>query len=192
MDKVLFLRLKLAIIIFASIAIIFIKDLFILILLFLILSTFIICRKSQRKLSARFYPLLFIGLLVVLFQLLLNTSVNVPTRLMTGIVAALRIINLSFLVFIFTQNTSTSEIIRLFSFLPKSIQLMLTITFSLIPVIIEEARKIMLVQNSRGYNTNFLRIFNNIIPIIIPLLHRTLRRSEQIAMVMQSRGYDES
>ncbi|MBU1500289.1 energy-coupling factor transporter transmembrane protein EcfT, partial [Patescibacteria group bacterium] len=70
-----------------------------------------------------------------------------------------------------------------FNFLPKTFNFMLTITFSLIPVIFQEAKTIILLQKCRGYHSL------NPLPIIIPLLHRTLKRSEQIALTMASRGY---
>lgn len=191
MTNIFLNRLKLLILLFLTSITIFIKQWFILffLLFFLVISTLLF--KPKKKLLTRIYPLLFIAFLVILFQAICNTSVSFSTRIINGATAALKIITLSMLVFFYTSTTSPSEIVTTFSFLPKKLQLMLTITFSLIPAILEEAQKIILIQNARGINSRSLNPAKSIFPIIIPLLHRTLKRAEQIAVVSQARGYDE-
>jgi energy-coupling factor transporter transmembrane protein EcfT len=68
---------------------------------------------------------------------------------------------------------------------------MFAITFNMIPTILSESEKIVIVQRCRGYQSRSFNIFGNILPVIIPLLHRTLRRAEQLSLVLLSRGYDE-
>ena len=128
--------------------------------------------SPKTTLLSRLKPLLFINALIILLQL---------RHLNTAILAALRITTLSLMVFYYTATTSASQIVKNFYFLPKAWQLMLTITFSLIPVIFSEAKKISLVQKSRGYKNK------NPFPVIIPLLHRTLQRAEQLALVIETR-----
>lgn len=154
--------------------------------LVLIVSTMI---PNKQKIKGRILPLLTIGVFIILFQVFFNTSVIQSQRIKLGVMTAEKIIALSMLVFLFTETTSISKIVEVFSFLPEKLQLMLTITFSLIPAIMEESRKIILIQSSRGQNFKSLSLYKSIIPIIIPLLHRTLNRAEQIAIVIKTRGY---
>lgn len=184
-------KIKLIGLIAASTAAIFIKDLMINSLLILLVIFLLRITKPKGNALDRFSPLLFIGFLVLLFQLGFNTTVSIETRFLIGLIAAERIITLSLLVFIFTSTTSPAEIASLFSFLPAKFQLMIVITLAMIPAIIEESGKITLNQTSRGLSRGGLNPLRSILPIIIPLLHRTLRRAEQIAVVMQARGYEE-
>lgn len=136
---------------------------------------------NRSVIEKRFKPLLIVFFFVLLFQLLFNTTLTIEQRLYQGIFAGSRIIALSLLVFWFTETTSSSEIIRTLSFLPANFRLVLTISLSLIPVLLNEIGSIQRAQQSRGKST--------ILSILIPLLHRTLKRSEQIAIVLQTRGY---
>lgn len=174
---------------FISTLIIFVKDIYLsslFLIIILVLSAF---TKTKRKLRERIYPLVSISLMVVFFQLIFNFSLDLSQRLIAGITAGEKIISLSLIVFIFTSLTSLSKIVEIFSFLPSSIQLMLTITFSLIPVILDESKKIMMVQLSKGHKMGKLNIFRNLPPIIVPLIHRSLKRAEQIGLVLEARGY---
>lgn len=136
-----------------------------------------------------FSSLLLIGISIIFIQIVFNTSIDISQRFNQGIVAVLKILSLSLITFIFVSSNSISTIIEILSFLPKKFQLMLTITFSIIPVIISETQKIITIQKCRGYKPVRLNIFLSFIPIIIPLLHRSLRRTEQIAIILQTRGY---
>lgn len=178
----------LVILLVANILIIQIKDLTFLFLIFLIV--FIISLISKNRLVIKIFPSLFgIGIFIIFFHLIFNTTVNLSDRFDLGIKTMLKIFSLSLFTFIFVSNNSISTIIEIFSFLPKRFQLMLTITFSIIPVIISETQKIVIIQKCRGYNTRSLNIYKSIIPVIIPLLHRSLKRTEQIAVILQTRGF---
>ncbi len=164
------------------------KDAVMLFLIFLIV--FAVSIISKNPLIKKIILSLFgIGIFIILFQLIFNTTTDLQARFNLGIKAMFKIFSLSLLTFIFVSNNSISTIIEIFSFLPKRIQLMLTITFSIIPIIISETQKIITIQKCRGYNAKSLNIFRSFIPVIIPLLHRSLRRTEQIAIILQTRGY---
>jgi energy-coupling factor transporter transmembrane protein EcfT len=166
--------MKLLFLVLISSLIIFIKNIFIVAALLLIILILILKTSKRQQLFPRIKPLLFISALIILFQL---------NHWQSALLAALKIMTLSLLVFYYTATISVSQIVKAFSFLPKTWQLMLTITLSLIPVIFSEAKKIKLIQTCRGYGGK------NPFPIIIPLLHRTLNRAEQIALIITSRGY---
>jgi len=185
-------RFKLLSLIIFSTLIIFIKDFLILALLLFALLTSIALFKLKTRLSSRLTSLLSISLLIILFNLIFNTAVTPVSRIILGSMAAVRILILSILVFLYTSFTSPAEIIFALSFLPKPIQLMLTITLSLIPQIASESQKIMLVQSARGYHNRSFNPVKNITPLIIPLIHRILNRAERIAIVLETRGFHET
>lgn len=183
-------RLKLLILLAASTATLFINELLSSTLLLILVLTVSFFIKTNRKLSDRILPLLGVGLIIILFQTIFNTSLTLFDRFLTGLSNTEKIISLSMLVFIFTETTSVTQIVSIFSFLPAQFQLMLTITFSLIPVILDESRKIILIQSSRGHNFRSFNLVRSLLPIMIPLLHRSLKRAEQLSMVLSTRGYD--
>ena len=163
-------------------------------ILLIFLITLLITIKvvpAKIKVISRLKSLLFIGVLVVIFQIFFNYSIALPDRIISGISASLKIIDLSLLVFFYTSISSINEIISVFSFLPSKMQLLITITFSLIPAILGESEKIIIVQKTRGHKTTNFNILNNFLPVVIPLLHRTLKRAEQLSLVILSRGYNE-
>ena len=183
-------KLKLLILLVASTVTLFVNELFLSTLLLILVIGISFFIKTRRKLSERIIPLLGIGLIVILFQTIFNTSLTLINRFLTGLINTEKIISLSMLVFIFTATTSVSQIVSIFSFLPAQFQLMLTITFSLIPVILDESQKIILIQSSRGHNFRSLNMVRSFLPIMIPLLHRSLKRAEQLSIVLSSLGYD--
>jgi len=168
--------LKLIALILISSALILINNLYFLSGFLLILLLIITIKFGLPSLKTRLTPLFLTIALVITFQ-------AISLRLLQGLTAALKILSLSLLVFLYTSTTSISQISRTLNFLPKTFNFMLTITLSLIPVIFQEAKTIILLQKCRGYHSL------NPLPVIIPLLHRTLKRSEQIALTMASRGY---
>lgn len=168
--------LKLIALILISSALILINNLYLLSIFLLFLILAIALKSHLSSLKTRLTPLLLTIALVIAFQAF-------SLRLTQGVIAAVKILSLSLLVFLYTATTSITQISQALNFFPKNFNFMLTITLSLIPVIFQEAKTIILLQKCRGYHSL------NPLPVIIPLLHRTLRRSEQIALTMSSRGY---
>jgi energy-coupling factor transporter transmembrane protein EcfT len=164
-----------------------------LVISFLLLITIGITLKinSYSAFWQRIKPLIFIALCIVLFNVLVNFQEYYAVRFAQGITAAGKIIILSLLVFAFTSTTSLREIINIFAFLPKKLQLSLTITLNIIPAIIDEIQKIKIAQKSRGLNSYSLNPKKSIFPIIIPLLHRALERAEHLAILLHSRGFSQ-
>lgn len=133
--------------------------------------------------------LLFIGICIILFQLLFNQNLSVFARLYYGYLAGARICSASILIFIMMKILSPAEILLLLDFMPKKTQLIIGMTFSLIPAIINEEEYIALVQKSRPRKKHIFSGFTEMIAIIIPLMHRVLRRAETMALTIVSRGY---
>lgn len=182
-------KIKLLSLIIISTSTIFIKNWQATTILFILAICLSYLLQKKREIAQRIRPLIFIGIMIILFQLLFNTSLPLTERLSAGLFHAGKVITLSLFVFIYTTTTSPTEMVSAFSFLPKQLQLIFTITLSLISIVMDEYHKIYLIQSSRGHNFKTLNIVKSLTPIIIPLLHRSLKRAEQIAIVMQSKGY---
>ncbi|PJC66791.1 hypothetical protein CO018_00115 [Candidatus Beckwithbacteria bacterium CG_4_9_14_0_2_um_filter_47_11] len=136
----------------------------------LVLVLLALGQKIWSRLKFLIPPLILIAGLQVLFN-----------RSLAGLTAGFKITNMSLIVLLYTGTTSPGEISRVFRFLPVGLALTLTIALNLIPIILQEAQKIRLVQISRG------KRLPNPLPIIVPLLHRTLQRSQQLAIILETR-----
>lgn len=90
----------------------------------------------------------------------------------------LKLLNLSLSVMIFTALTPIREMKSLWFFMGEKGRILMTLTFNLIPIILKEAEDIKLIQSTR--RKNGLAFF----PIVVPLLHRVLKRSEQLTLVL--------
>ncbi len=152
--------------------------------LFLLSSAAFLFFPDRQLIFYRLRPLLIVGILVILFQLFFNRTVPISDRLLLGYVAAIRLLIISLLVLIYTTITSFSDLILLFDFFPRSVQLLLAMTFYLIPSILREAEEIQMVQKARGMR-------NNPVAVTIPLLHRVFARAETLSYSIISRGYEE-
>lgn len=70
--------------------------------------------------------------------------------------------------------------------------MMISIAFRFIPVFIEEVNIIMDAQASRGvdfHSGNIFRRMSKMMPLVIPLFVSAIRRSADLAMAMEARGY---
>ncbi len=141
--------------------------------------------------KTRLLTIIGITCFVLLFQLLFHTGVSIQERLIEGAMASLRIISLSLLVFLFSETTSLSSLASSISFMPRDVRLMITISLALLPAILYEFSIIRMVQETRGYQPRAINVFRSFFPVIIPLLNRTLSRAEHIAIVLQTRGFEE-
>lgn len=72
------------------------------------------------------------------------------------------------------------------------IALILSIAMRFVPTILDETQTIMNAQKSRGIdfnNGNILKRVKAFIPILIPLFASAIRRADELANAMESRGY---
>lgn len=173
-------------VVFLSFFILYIKNPIILSVFFCLLLTANFFVSSKNQLIKRLIPLLTIGFFIIVFQLLFNQSVPVLQRLLSGILTFLKITTISLLIFFWITITSPSEIISSLFFLPNNLKLLLTMTFYFIPSIILETQQISAIQKSRGLKTFAFNPF----PLIVPLLHRVMKRAETLSLTIASRGYD--
>ncbi len=146
--------------------------------------------RGPRSLLRRVKPLAVIGVLVVSYHTLCIKNVPVEARFIIGVASAMRLMTLSLLVFLFTQTTSPATLLEGLTFLPSRLRLVVAISVSLIPILVAEAAEIRKAQLSRGVRAVWWNPIPAFLPMLIPLLHRTLRRAEHIAMVLQTRGFE--
>lgn len=191
MNRITLTRLKFFCLISATTLIFIIKERPVILFIFSAIILLSLLSGSKAKISGRIKSLIFISFYIFLFQLIFNTSLSLAGRMMEGFFAGLKIFSLSLLVFLFTSITSTGDMVEALSFLPKEIRLLFIVTFSMIPSIFDLSERIQMVQNSRGHTTKSINIIKNLVPFIIPLIHLSLRRAEQLSISMESRGYDE-
>jgi energy-coupling factor transporter transmembrane protein EcfT len=176
-------------IIILSLMIIALDNIFLFIILSICLYTLSLFKQSQRLFS-RIKSLLLICLLIAFFDLLFYPSSDINIKINYALFASFRIMSLSMLVFYSLENIKTVELIKSLSFLPKQFVFALTLTLNLLNAVMDETGKISIIQKSRGLKSDAINPIKSIIPIIIPLLHRSLTRAEQLSKVMISRGYE--
>lgn len=73
--------------------------------------------------------------------------------------------------------------------------MMVSIAFRFIPVFIEEVSIIMDAQASRGVDFHSGNVFNKmgkVMPLVVPLFVSAIRRSADLAMAMEARGYTDA
>lgn len=181
--------LKLALLISFTTVVLLIKNWQIISVIFILIVTTTFFLRTAKLIWQRIYTLIFISIFIIVFQLLFNWQENLITRLTLGLVNAEKIMALSLSVFIYSATTSFNELIKTLTFLPKNICLMFTISFSMLTTMLNEIQKISLTQNTRGLNTRSFNPKKSVFPIIVPLLHRSLVRSERIVLLLHARGY---
>ena len=120
-----------------------------------------------------------------------------------GIKMIVRIICLVFSTHILTHTTTPLELaygieklmkpLNKIKFPVKEFSMILSIALRFAPILIEENKKMSRAQKARGIEINSKNIFKrikNLNAIVIPLLVSIFRRSEQIAIAMESRCYN--
>jgi energy-coupling factor transport system permease protein len=118
-----------------------------------------------------------------------------------GLIFAVRLLLLVGLASLFTLTTNIMSIIESFSSIfPKKSKLhswfsefsmIMVIAIRFVPLLAQEAQQLMLTQKARGViKTESLKDkVNALIPLVVPLVNRSLQRAEQLGMAMQLRGY---
>src|SRR5574344_2211110 len=117
---------------------------------------------------------------------------------------SLRIILMVALTMILTSTTSPLDItyafewyltpLKLVKFPTQVISMTISLSLRFIPTLLEEAQRIMRAQKSRGvdYNRGIIsKKIKSITTLIIPLLVSCFSRSDELALAMDARGYDQ-
>ena len=157
-------------------------------------------------------PVIFLLMITVVFNLFLTKTGKVifefwileitDDGIRTAGFMAIRLIYLilgsSIMTFTTTPNNLTDGIERLLWPLRKirmpvhEIAMMMSIALRFIPILLEEADKIMKAQTARGADLesgNILQRAKALIPILVPLFVSAFRRANDLAMAMEARCY---
>lgn len=82
--------------------------------------------------------------------------------------------------------------LKRFGFPVHEFSMMMTIALRFIPVLLEEADKIVKAQRSRGGDMrsgSLKQRVNSIVAVIVPLLFNALKRADDLAIAMEARAY---
>ena len=169
-----------------------------LIVLFLIQVPLVFIAKVQREWarsmrgSAMFAILIFaMNLLSLYFYSGYETFGSILER---SLAMTLRFIVLvqTFSVFFLTTSPDLLGLALEQSRIPYELCFAFTTAVRFVPVLAEEAQTIMDAQKARGLELeggNFLKRIRNYIPILIPLIVNSIRRSLELAETMESRAW---
>jgi energy-coupling factor transport system permease protein len=205
-------RIKIFSVFYVIIFLFFIKSIigYLILLAFAIILIFfsrVRLSSALRSLRPIFYLLLFTIAFQILFtpgKVIFSFHFIRITRegLNLSMFIALRLMLLSFFTFILTSTTSSIELsdgfqniispLKIFHFPSDDIALMISISLQFVPILFEEADRIMNAQMSRGADFNAGSIINrakSFLPLILPLLLNAFNRADQLAIAMEARGF---
>lgn len=182
-----------------------------LVFFFFVFILVLLSKVSIRSVFSSFKPVLFLLLFTLFFQLFFTNGEVVLrfyfvciTRegINLSIFIALRIIILTLLTFLLTSTTTTVDLaigfknviypLRIFRFPVEELSLMISISLQFVPILFEEADRIMKAQKARGADFESGNLFvraRNFLPVILPLILNAFNRADQLAMAMESRGF---
>lgn len=205
-------RAKIVSFLFLMIIIFVFKNLLSFIPIFLLILLFFISSRIPFKHVLKGLKPIFILLVITIFFHFFFTPGKEIARILflrltqeglsRGIFIGTRLIILILISSILTFTTSPLELTKGLEFLtlplnkigfPSSeIIMMITIALRFIPVLVEEADRIIVAQISRGANLdegNIIKRAKNLIPILIPLFISAFRRAEDLAIAMEVRCF---
>ena len=112
-------------------------------------------------------------------------------NLLLGMLSSLTLLNLFLLNFIVIHTTEIKQITQalLFFKLPKKLVFALSISLHFIPIMQKRFEMMHIAQTLRGYKLNVLA---SPIPLLVPMLHFSFKKSKELALSLDCRGFDEN
>ena len=138
------------------------------------------------------------GEVVVSFWKLKITKEGIKLALLMAARLCFLIIGSSIMTLTTTPNQLTDALEKLLAPLKKihvpihEIAMMMSIALRFIPILLEEADKIMKAQIARGADFesgNLITRAKNLVPLLVPLFISAFRRANDLAMAMEARCY---
>jgi len=125
----------------------------------------------------------------ILLPVLLHLLINPQTGIYLGIVSSVFLLNLILISLLYIYTTEVKSLLQALVFfkVPAEFAFMLTISVSFLPLVQEELNRIRISQAVRGYE---LAPFSLPIPLLVPLLNSSLKRAMELAISLESRGFD--
>lgn len=181
------------------------------VLLVIIFSLMLIAKAKPRSIFVALRPIIFLIVFSTIFQVFFTPGRVIfsfgylritEEGLILALYITLRLVILSLLTFLLTSTTSTVELadalrrliapLKRVRFPSEELALMISIALQFIPILFNEADRIMKAQASRGVDFNegdVIKRGKSFFPIILPLLVNAFERADQLAMAMESRGF---
>ena len=151
-----------------------------------VLAIFQVARLPRREVFDQLRPALVFLVPIFLFHAFVTDWV-------LGLETVLRILILLLLAVVVTLTTKLSDMIdilergmkplRLVGINPSKVGMMLSMVIRLIPLLMREAGEILEAQRARGLD-------RNAIALLVPLLIKALKMSDDLSDAMDARGYD--
>jgi energy-coupling factor transport system permease protein len=205
-------RIKILSIFYIIIFLFFIKSIWgYLILLAFVILLVMLSRVNFVSAIRSLKPILYLLIFTVLFQIFFTPGKVVYSfhfvkitkeGLNLAMYIAIRLMLLSLFTFILTSTTSSIELsdgfqslispLKIFHFPSDDIALMISISLQFVPILFEEADRIMKAQISRGADFDSGSLVNrakSFLPLILPLLLNAFNRADQLAIAMEARGF---
>lgn len=170
----------------------------ILLILFLMAIPFIVLAHVQKQWLSSLRGVIFLATFIFIMNIATSyftsgysLSLN---QIESAIAMTLRFIVLasSFSVFFLTTSPDHLGLALEESHVPYEFAFAFTTAVRFVPVLAEEAQTIMDAQKARGLEMekgNFLTRIRNYIPVLIPLIVSSIRRSLELAEAMESRAW---
>jgi energy-coupling factor transport system permease protein len=129
------------------------------------------------------------GWIFVVLPILLHWLINPQVGIYLGVLSSLSLLNMLLISLLNMYTTEIKSILQALIFfkVPSELAFMLAISIRFLPLMQEELNRIRISQALRGYE---LCPFSLPIPLIVPLLHSSLRRAMELAISLESRGFD--
>jgi len=183
--------------------------------LLLWIFTLLVMRLSDVKFSTYLRgvrPLIWLILFTVLLQILFTTGKVVyidwgiitisKYGLINGLFIFCRFVMITFISTVVTLTTKPIDLtdginallkpLRLLKVPVDELSIMLTISLRFIPTLLDETQKIMDAQRARGSNFgegSLVQQMKTLTPIFLPIFVSSLERAEELANVLEVRGY---
>lgn len=157
-------------------------------------------------------PLIWLIIFTVILQTLFTSGsityfewgpINISqSGLIKGVYIFSRFVMIVFVSTVVTLTTKPIDLTDAINFLLRPLQklkvpvdelsLMLSISLRFVPNLLDETQKVMDAQRARGADFgegSLLRQMKTLVPVLLPLFVSSLNRAEEMANVMEARGY---
>ena len=184
-------KIKLGLIIAFTSIMLLIQEPFILSLISVLMLIFSAKAGLMKKIFEWIKPLIAVFFLILLLQSFTYSGLGFSAAgFFWGITIALRLVSIILAIFMFVYTTKPRDIALAFSFLPRPMPFIMTLSLGLVPGVKREYMNIINSQKTRGLSFRSLNISRTYLPVLVPLFAKTLDKSQRMALAMETRGME--
>lgn len=159
-----------------------------LLILFMVQLPFIAAGRIWKEWARSMRGAIFLGILILVMNLIFSQGLVYSVAMTTRFLDLLS----SFSLFFLTTSPDDLSLALQKWHIPYELCFAFTTAVRFVPVLANEAQTIVDAQRSRGLELekgNFVKRIRNYIPILVPLIVNAIRRSLDLAEVMESRAF---